>query len=196
MKNTKIKVKLSELKERDDNPRQITDEELENLKRSLKEFPEMLSVRGIVVDENLNILGGAQRVKALIALGYDELEVQQVSGWSEEDKERFIITDNVAKGSWDDEILKKWDESKLMDWGLDVSYNFDYDDDELMGRTNNNTEEKEKPYVFRAELTKEQYDEVMDIVDKLNIPARNEGLTNRLGYALIELAEKYNSHNG
>lgn len=116
----KRKVKISDLKKTKNNPRKITEEDFEKLKRSLSEFPEMLEAREIIVDENNRILGGHQRVKALKALGETEIEVKAIIGWTEEQKDRFVIQDNLQNGEWDDEILSDWDREKLKEWGMDL----------------------------------------------------------------------------
>lgn len=114
------KVKIADLKPTSNNPRKITPEDLEKLKKSVREFPKMLEAREVVVDENLRILGGHQRIKALLANGETETTVKIVKGWTEEDKDRFIIQDNIQNGTWDQEILSTWDQEKLAGWGMDV----------------------------------------------------------------------------
>ena len=114
------KVKLADLIPTKNNPRKITPEDLEKLKKSVREFPKMLEAREIVVDENMRILGGHQRVKALQANGETETTVKIVTGWSEEEKERFIIQDNLQNGEWDQEILSTWDQEKLEGWGMEL----------------------------------------------------------------------------
>lgn len=115
-----IKVKLSELRDTEHNPRQINEKDFEKLKNSLEQDPEFLQAREIVVDENNVILGGHQRARALQALGYDEVEVKQVKGWSDEKKRRFVIKDNIQNGDWDiDELANAWSDLPLDDWGLE-----------------------------------------------------------------------------
>ena len=116
-------VKLSDIHEYDGNPRQISKQDFETLKKSLKEFPEMLAVREIVVDEDGAILGGNQRYKALLANGVDEVVVKRVIDWTEEQKREFVIKDNIANGEWDmDTLANEWDDLPLNDWGLDVDW--------------------------------------------------------------------------
>jgi len=114
-------VSLSELHETEHNPRQITKEDMERLKNSVRTFPEMLDVREIVVDENMTILGGHQRVKALKANGTTEATVKIVKGWTDAQKERFVIQDNVQNGDWDREILDEhWDRELLEECGVPI----------------------------------------------------------------------------
>ena len=55
------KVNLSELKPHPDNPRKISRENMDRLAKSLQEFPEMLEIKAIVVDETMTIIRGTQR---------------------------------------------------------------------------------------------------------------------------------------
>ena len=114
-----FEVKLSELTPTRNNPRQINKEDFDTLKKSLREFPEMKSIREVVVDEDMTILGGHQRVKALEAIGEESVPVKQVFGLTDEQKEEFVIKDNIANGEWDMDILaNEWDVEQLNDWGL------------------------------------------------------------------------------
>lgn len=108
----------------DANPRKINRKAYEALKKSLRDFPEMKQLREIVVDENLTILGGHQRIYALKDLGYSDITVKQVTGLTEKQKREFIIKDNTAAGEWDTDIIaNQWDVDELESWGL-PSFNF------------------------------------------------------------------------
>lgn len=61
MKTRIEKVKLDQLSETKNNPRQISKKDFNILKKSLTDFPEMQEIREIVVDENYTILGGASK---------------------------------------------------------------------------------------------------------------------------------------
>lgn len=112
-----VKVDINKLTETEHNPRQISKSEFEKLVKSLEEDPEFLEAREIVVDENFTILGGHQRIKALKKLGKTEIEVKQVTGWSDEKKRRFVIKDNIQNGDWDMDILANhWDDLPIRDW--------------------------------------------------------------------------------
>lgn len=93
-----VEMKLSELSPTDKNPRKISKSDLDSLKKSLSEFPEMQKIREIVVDENNRILGGHQRYRALKEMGKTKALVKQVSGLTEKQKDEFIIKDNIANG--------------------------------------------------------------------------------------------------
>ena len=99
------------------NPRQISKKEFEELKKSLKNFPEMRELREIVIDENNKVLGGHQRLEALKNLGEKTVFVKKVEGLTEEQKREFIIKDNSSSGDWDFDILANlWDTDELDKW--------------------------------------------------------------------------------
>lgn len=111
--------KIHKLIANDANPRRINRKAYESLKKSLKDFPEMKQLREIVVDENLTILGGHQRIYALKDLGYEDVIVKQVIGFTDKQKREFIIKDNTASGEWDTDIIaNQWDIEELESWGL------------------------------------------------------------------------------
>jgi DNA modification methylase len=120
-----IKVKVDKVKSNPKNPRLIKDDKFKKLVKSIKEFPEMETVRPIVVNKDMVILGGNMRYKAMIECGYKEVNVEVVD-WSEQKQNEFIIKDNVGFGEWEwDEIANSWDMEQLEGWGLDLPV-FDY----------------------------------------------------------------------
>ena len=123
------KVNIAAIKPNEGNPRYINDSKFKKLVKSIKEFPEMLETRPLVVDENMVVLGGNMRLKALKSAGVFEVPVHQVKGWTEDQKKEFIIKDNVSYGNWDwDIIANDWETNIISDWGMDVP-EFDVDPD-------------------------------------------------------------------
>ena len=122
------KVKINKIKSNPKNPRLVRDEKFRKLVNSIKEFPEMLNVRPLIVDENFMILGGNMRWKACQQLGLKEVSIQITKGWTTKQKDEFIIKDNIGFGEWDWDILANaWDTKELDDWGVDV-INYDWGD--------------------------------------------------------------------
>ena len=115
------KVKLSEVKSNPNNPRLIKDEKFSKLVKSIKEFPKMLEIRPIVVNDEMVVLGGNMRLKACKEAGLKEIPIIKASDLTEEQQREFIIKDNVGFGEWDWDILaNEWDSEHLEEWGLDV----------------------------------------------------------------------------
>jgi len=116
-----MKLKINKIQSNVSNPRIIKDNKFKKLVQSIKGFPEMLELRPIVIDENNIILGGNMRYKACIEAGLKEVPVKVAKGLTVEQKQEFIIKDNVGFGEWDWDILgNEWQNDKLNDWGLPV----------------------------------------------------------------------------
>jgi len=119
-------MKLSQIKANPNNPRVLRDEKFQKLKKSIEEFPKMMELRPIVIDENNTILGGNMRFRALQDLGYKEINdnwVKKANELTEQQKQEFIIKDNVSFGEWNwDDLANEWDVEKLNDWGLDIQF--------------------------------------------------------------------------
>ena len=115
------KLKISEIKLNPNNPRYITDDKFKNLVKSIRNFPQMLDIRPIVVNNDMVILGGNMRFKACIEAGLKEIPVIIADNLTEEQQKEFLIKDNVSGGVWDFDILaNEWDAELLNEWGLDV----------------------------------------------------------------------------
>ena len=103
-----------------ENPRTIKGDKFRKLVRSLREFPEMLQARPIVVNPDHVVLGGNMRLKACIEAGIEAVPVY-VASWDEAKQREFVVKDNVSYGEWDwDTLANEWDEIELDAWGLDV----------------------------------------------------------------------------
>jgi hypothetical protein len=115
------KLKINKIKPNPNNPRLIKDHKFKQLVKSIKEFPEMLQIREIVVDEDMIILGGNMRYKACVEAGLKEVDVVIMEGLTPKQKEEFVIKDNANYGIWDWEMLaNNFDPAALNDWGLNV----------------------------------------------------------------------------
>jgi DNA modification methylase len=113
------KVKLSEIKLNPDNPRKISKCDMDLLVKSLTDFPEMLQMREIVVDETMTVLGGNMRTLALRKAKAKECTAKIVKGLTPEQKREFIIKDNGSMGEWNMDILANaWSDLPLADWGV------------------------------------------------------------------------------
>jgi ParB-like chromosome segregation protein Spo0J len=120
-----MKVDIKKIKPNPRNPRVINDEKFSKLVKSIQDFPEMLEKRPLVcftdVDGKYVVLGGNMRLKAANEVGLKQLPILLADDWTEEQKNEFLIKDNVGFGEWDwSQIQNEWDVEKLDEWGMDV----------------------------------------------------------------------------
>ena len=171
-----MKLKINELKPNESNPRIIKEAKFKKLVQSIKDFPEMLELRPIIVDEDMTILGGNMRYKACVQAGLKEVNVKIAKGLTEEQKKEFIVKDNVGFGEWDwDSLGNEWDNVKLGEWGMDVwqpEEAVDYsalDDIDLGNTLSDKTAGVKRGIVVEFEA--DQYEEANKLIKK----ARDEG---------------------
>jgi hypothetical protein len=116
---------ITQIKPNPNNPRIIKDNKFKQLVKSIQDFPQMLELRPIVIDENNIVLGGNMRLKACQEAGLTDVPVVLAKDLTEEQKKEFIVKDNVGYGEWDwDDLANNWDVEQLTEWGLDIP-NFD-----------------------------------------------------------------------
>jgi hypothetical protein len=115
------KIDVKKIKPNPNNPRIIKDDKFKKLVQSVKDFPEMLDIRPIVVNKDMIVLGGNMRLKACIEAGLKQVPVIVADNLSEEQQREFIIKDNVSGGEWDWDVLSnEWDYEQLTSWGIDL----------------------------------------------------------------------------
>ena len=147
----KQQVKIYKVKGNPDNPRIIKNDKFKKLVKSIQEFPEMLKLRPIVVDEDMMVLGGNMRLKASKEAGLKEVWIDIAEGLTEEQKKEFVVKDNVNFGEWDWAMLgNEWDSTEIKDWGLDVWQNLD-DNINKVNRGDENSEWVGMPSFSAAE---------------------------------------------
>jgi ParB-like chromosome segregation protein Spo0J len=161
------KVKIAEIKPNPNNPRQIKDDKFAKLVQSIKDFPEMLDIRPIVVNADMVVLGGNMRFKACKEAGLKEVPIIVAENLTDEQQKEFIIKDNVSGGEWDwDMLANEWDNEQLEEWGLDLpGFDLEPSFDELIG------EEKNKPATLKItfespeQLQKAEID-IQELIDR------------------------------
>jgi hypothetical protein len=160
--------KLTEIRNNPENPRYIRDEKFAKLVKSLKDFPEMIQVRPLIVNQKMQALGGNMRLKAMIEAGWTECPVVQVD-WSEEKQREFIIKDNLGFGEWDwDMLANEWEPVDLKDWGLDVwqpEEEVDYsmlDEDDIDSQLQDMADGVKK--AIQIEFEPDHYDEAYELI--------------------------------
>jgi DNA modification methylase len=114
-------VPINTVKANPNNPRIIKDDKFAKLVKSINEFPQMLNLRPIVVNDDMIVLGGNMRLKACKEAGLKEIPIIKASELTEQQQKEFIVKDNVGYGEWDwNDLANNWDADQLQDWGLDI----------------------------------------------------------------------------
>ena len=162
-------VSIKEVKNNEDNPRFIKDAKFKKLVKSIKEFPEMLKLRPIVVNSDMVVLGGNMRLKACKEAGLTEVWILKAGELTKEQEREFIVKDNVGFGEWDWDILaNQWNKQQISDWGLEVwqpEEDVDYsilEDDDLSAELDDMTGNVRKAIQIEFEL--EHYEEASELV--------------------------------
>jgi len=161
-------TKISAIKRNPNNPRILKDDKFAKLTQSIKDFPQMLEIRPIVVNDDMVVLGGNMRLKACKEAGLKEVPVIKAKDLSEEQQREFIIKDNVGFGDWDWDLLaNEWDTEALEDWGLElwgIDEDADYSvlDEDLDAELDSMTDGVKK--AIQIEFEAEHYEEAQELV--------------------------------
>jgi hypothetical protein len=191
------KVKISELKPNPNNPRLIKDDKFRKLVKSIQDFPDMLNVRPIVVNQDMVVLGGNMRLKAIKEAGYKDVAVQIVD-WSDDQQKEFIVKDNASFGEWNwDDLANNWDEEQLVEWGVDAWVNKSNDD--LLELEDKTEEEKsnapkitdEGYSLFEIVMLHENKIFLFDVLNQV----KREFLFDKTEDALMEIIRVYQNKN-
>jgi hypothetical protein len=160
-------VKIVSVKGNSRNPRFIRDEKFKKLVASLVEFPEMAHLRPLVVDENMTVLGGNMRLKAMQELKWKEVPIVVAEGLTDAQKDEFVIKDNVGFGQYNWEMLaNEWDAEELTRWGLDIPHfepEPDYED--LIGEEKNKPASMKITFESPEQLQKAEID-IQELLDR------------------------------
>ena len=119
-------IKVADVIPNTKNPRSIKDAKFEKLVNSIKDFPKMMELRPIIIDENNQILAGNMRFHAIKILGHKKFPegwIKKAQDLTEAEKQEFIVKDNVSSGEWDWDLLANEFEMQLLsDWGLSLPF--------------------------------------------------------------------------
>jgi len=121
----KLKINKGQIAGLPKNPRILKDEEYKTLLQSIKDDPEMLALRELVVfplNGHYIVIGGNMRLRALQELKYKSAPCKVLKSDTPLEKlKAFLIKDNVSAGQWDwDMIANEFDSDQVQDWGVDI----------------------------------------------------------------------------
>ena len=183
------KVNINNIFSNPVNPRSINNIKFKKLVKSIKEFPEMLKLRPIVVNNEMGILGGNMRYKACQELKLKEVYIIQAKDLTESQIEQFIIKDNVGYGDWEWDILaNSWDIDKLEDWGVNVPT---IKNTELLSGLEYKPmyyEPKEEPNINLEDcLDLTKYNEKIKALDEYNLTKEQKKILKMFAYRFIKI---------
>ncbi|CAB5224218.1 ParB/Sulfiredoxin [uncultured Caudovirales phage] len=153
-------IDIKKIKPNSNNPRIIKDGKYKALVKSIKELPDMLEMRPIVVNSEFMVLGGNMRLRACQEAGYKEVPIMIAKDWTPEQEKEFIIKDNLSFGEWDWEMIaNEWDSKELNEWGMDV---IDFDSQVNMDEFFEDDKEGDKgTFKIILEYTEDDYNKVI-----------------------------------
>jgi len=162
------RVDIRQVRSNPDNPRFIKGDKFEKLVKSIREFPQMLELRPIVVNKDMIVLGGNMRLKACEEAGIDQVPIIFADNLTEEQQKEFIIKDNSSFGEWDWDLLaNEWDTEQLIDWGMDLPKEWALDPDELGEDFSLADGDKEPFQQMTFKLADEQAEQIKNALDDI-----------------------------
>ena len=162
------RVDIKQVRSNPDNPRFIKGNKFDKLVKSIKEFPQMLDLRPIVVNQDMIVLGGNMRLKACEEAGLKEVPIIFADNLTPEQEKEFIIKDNSSFGEWDWDLLaNEWDTEKLSEWGMDVwQPEKDLDLNDFFNEEEKSEDDKIQKPTIVLEYTQEDHDMLIEILNK------------------------------
>ena len=159
-----VKVKISEIKLNESNPRFIKDVKFKKLVKSIKDLPQMLDIRPIVVNKDMMVLGGNMRLKACVEAGLVEVPIIIADNLTKEQEKEFLIKDNVGFGEWDwDIIANEFNDEQVIEWGLDIPVWDDYSDK----NKEVDIDSLDSEMIIKLKYTEEEYNLVREQLSKI-----------------------------
>lgn len=167
------------------NPRYLKGEEHDKLKKSLKDSPELLQYKPLMVyaieDGKFVVICGNMRLRICQELHNEGVEAFEALPCFVLNKDvpiakikEYAIKDNVQAGNWDwDELANgDWEVEDLQDWGVDCSFLTESEDAD-------NLEKKEKEEKDYSDEIVSEYKLEVDCKNEETLQALYEELTGR-----------------
>ena len=182
------KVTLDKIQPNTNNPRLIKDYKFNKLVKSLKDFPDMLKIRPIVVNKDFVILGGNMRYQAAIEANLKEVWITKVDLTEDQERE-FIIKDNVGFGEWDWDLLANdWDNQKLNEWGLDVWMPTETEDLEDFFKDEDHSKEESTVKRIVLEYDEDKYNEIQKVLETAKMTPE-EIFLEKIGFIVVVIVK-------
>lgn len=147
------------------NPRIIRDDNFKKLVDSIRDFPKMLELRPIIVNEEMVTLGGNMRLRACKEAGLKQVPIIIAKGLTEAQQREFIVKDNLGYGEWDWEMLANdWDLDELNYWGLMADRWGGIDEAEKESDEVEEGEDRDYKKNLMIHMKDEDYDEAIELM--------------------------------
>jgi len=161
------RVDIRQVRSNPDNPRFIKDYKFDKLVKSIREFPQMLELRPIVVNKDMVVLGGNMRLKACEAAGIEQVPIIFADNLTKQQQREFIIKDNSSFGEWDWDLLaNEWDTDLLEEWGIDLPVLLEEPDmDDLVDEPSNKPATMKITFDSPEQLQKAEID-IQELIDR------------------------------
>ena len=183
-----VEMKIGDVILNPNNPRLIKDDKFKKLVKSIKEFPEMLNIRPIVVNQDMIILGGNMRYKACLEAGLKTIPVI-ITDLPEDKQKEFLIKDNVSGGEWDWDILaNEWDALDLDKWGLDLPMMTETEKLSKLTLESIYYEPTKIPNINLADcINKEKFNAKIDFINGLELDDESKEMLKLFAYRFLKI---------
>lgn len=110
------------------NPRKVTNKQIKQMVKSMRETPQMQELREIIAYDNggeLVVIAGERRFEAMAKKMKKSTAFVKIlpQDTPPEVLNAIIIKDNTHTGEWDMDLLQmEWEKDQLQEWGVDVSW--------------------------------------------------------------------------
>ena len=169
-KNKVIYINTNDLELLDRNPRYITKDNFNKLKKSIKENADYFEARPLIVSNRTGkniVIAGNQRLLASRELKLEQVPCVILKNLTEEKEREIIIRDNVELGDWDYDILANdWEIEELEDWGVKIEEKKE-EQEENIYTDKIEKQQEEKPTIDKL-INTEKRDKLIEKINKLN----------------------------
>lgn len=164
---------IDQIKENPQNPRTISPAKMDELVQSINDDPEILMAKPLVIDSDMIVLGGNQRLNACKKLGFKTVPTLNADFLPEKQRLKFIAIDNTHAGSWDHlKLDEMYSDDELVEYNIAENKivvdgeesDVDQDEIETIDETFELANELEigKEYLVVIFRDKKQYDDAVD----------------------------------
>lgn len=176
LKKSEIAYNIGQIKGVPKNPRFIRDVRFEELKKSLLAYPDMLTIREIVVVQTKKgyvAICGNQRLRACLELGIIEVSCKVLpANTNPADLRGYALLDNEMYGETDKSIIHSdWSEFKEDFEGLGIDFNLDlpiedsFNENDIIGEKENKSPKLTITFKDVLQLQKAEID-IQKLIDE------------------------------